>query len=57
VEKLGSAEAAEKWFLDRQPTGRLGRPDEIAGLCAYLASDEAEFVTGQAINIDGGITV
>ncbi len=57
VEKLGSEEAAEKWFLDRQPTGRLGQPEEIAGLCAYLASDEAVFVTGQAINIDGGITV
>jgi 2-keto-3-deoxy-L-fuconate dehydrogenase len=57
AEKLGSAEAAERFFLDRQPSGRLGQPEEIAGLCAYLASDDAVFVTGQAINIDGGITV
>jgi 2-keto-3-deoxy-L-fuconate dehydrogenase len=57
AERLGSAEAAEKFFLDRQPSGRLGQPEEIAGLCAYLASDDAVFVTGQAINIDGGITI
>jgi 2-keto-3-deoxy-L-fuconate dehydrogenase len=57
ADRLGSAEAAERFFLDRQPSGRLGRAEEIAGLCAYLASDDAVFVTGQAINIDGGITV
>jgi len=49
--------AAEKYFLDRQPSGRLGQPDEIAGLAAYLASDDARFMTGQAIAIDGGITI
>ena len=57
AERLGSAEAAEKYFLDRQPTGRLGSAAEIAGLCAYLASDDARLVTGQAINIDGGMTI
>jgi len=31
--------------------------EEIAGLCAFLASDEAAFITGQAINVDGGITI
>ncbi len=36
------------------PIGRLGRPDEVAGLCAYLASDEAAFVTGANIAINGG---
>lgn len=54
---LGSMEAAEKFFLDRQPSGRLGQPEEIAGLCAFLASDDGRFMTGQAINIDGGITI
>lgn len=57
AQTMGSDGAAEKVFLDRQPSGRLGTPDEIAGLCAYLASDDARFVTGQAINIDGGITI
>ena len=57
AERMGSLEAAEKWFLDRQPSGRLGTAEEIADLCAYLASDESRFVTGQAINIDGGITI
>ncbi|AQZ62384.1 3-oxoacyl-[acyl-carrier protein] reductase [[Actinomadura] parvosata subsp. kistnae] len=38
------------------PLGRLGRPAEIAALAAYLASDEAEFATGQTFVIDGGET-
>jgi len=37
-----------------QPLGRMGRPDEIAHLILYLVSDEAEFVTGAAVPIDGG---
>jgi NAD(P)-dependent dehydrogenase (short-subunit alcohol dehydrogenase family) len=40
----------------RQPIGRLGRPEEIASLALYLASDEAGFVTGSAVTIDGGWT-
>jgi acetoacetyl-CoA reductase len=41
-------------ILPQIPVGRLGKPDEIAGLCAYLASDEAAFVTGANIAINGG---
>ncbi len=37
------------------PVGRLGRLEEIGHLCAYLASDEAAFVTGQALHINGGV--
>ena len=36
------------------PMGRLGKPEEIAGLVAYLASDEAAFLTGANIAINGG---
>lgn len=41
-------------FSQRQPLGRMGRPDEIALLAVYLASDESAFVTGTAMVIDGG---
>ena len=40
----------------RQPLGRMGRPEEIASAALYLASDEAAFVTGSALIIDGGWT-
>jgi len=40
-----------------QPVGRMGRPEEVAALALYLASDEASFVTGQAYPIDGGVLV
>lgn len=53
----GSVEAARAAFIARQPMGRLGAPEEIAALAVYLASDEAQFVTGQAIVIDGGLTL
>ena len=49
-------ESVRKAFVDRQPMGRIGQPNEIAELAVYLASDESSFVTGQAISIDGGWT-
>lgn len=52
----GDFETAKTSFIARQPMGRLGTPEEIAALGVYLASDESAFVTGQAINIDGGWT-
>ena len=53
----GGIDEARKQFIARQAMGRLGAPEEIASLAAYLASDESRFVTGQALVIDGGWTL
>ncbi len=45
----------EKALMAEIPLGRWGKPDEIAGLAAYLASDEAAYVTGSTYFIDGGM--
>lgn len=50
----GDQEAAWRSFTDRQPMGRLGRPEEIAALALYLASDESSFTTGTIHVVDGG---
>ena len=47
-------DAVRAQFVARQPMGRVGRPEEIAALAAYLSSDEAGFTTGQTHVIDGG---
>ncbi|HEY5899910.1 MAG TPA: SDR family oxidoreductase [Burkholderiales bacterium] len=39
------------------PIGRLGRPEDIAGAVLFLASDDAEFITGQVISVSGGLTM
>jgi meso-butanediol dehydrogenase/(S,S)-butanediol dehydrogenase/diacetyl reductase len=43
-------------MLRKHPLGRFGRPEEVAAAILYLASDEAAFVTGVALPIDGGYT-
>jgi 2-keto-3-deoxy-L-fuconate dehydrogenase len=53
----GSIDAARAAFVARQPMGRLGTPEEIATLAVYLSSDDAQFITGQALVIDGGLTL
>ena len=52
----GHEDAERQKLHDRQPIGRMGRPDEIAKAALYLASDEASFVTGSQLVIDGGWT-
>ena len=47
-------EVLESKIVPQIPTGRLGKPDEVAGLVAYLTSEEAAFVTGANIAINGG---
>jgi len=53
----GNIEVARKNFVNRQPMNRLGTPEEIANIAVYLASDESQFMTGQTITVDGGITI
>lgn len=53
----GDEEQARRNFIARQPMGRLGRPDEMAALAVYLASDEAGFTTGGFFIADGGATL
>jgi 2-keto-3-deoxy-L-fuconate dehydrogenase len=48
---------AEKDFIARQPVGRLASVDDITPLVTYLLSDESGFVTGQAMLVDGGVTI
>jgi 2-keto-3-deoxy-L-fuconate dehydrogenase len=50
----GDYEAARKAFNARQPMGRLGTAEEIAGMALYLASDAGAFATGQSFVVDGG---
>ena len=50
-------EAVRQAFVDRQPMGRLGKPEEVAALAVYLASDESAFTTGQIHLVDGGFAL
>ena len=47
-------EAARRRSLSRHPLGRFGRPEDIAAAAVYLGSDEAAFVTGTELRVDGG---
>jgi acetoacetyl-CoA reductase len=47
-------EVLDAKIIPHIPVGRLGKPEEVAGLVAYLCSDEAAFVTGANIAINGG---
>jgi NAD(P)-dependent dehydrogenase (short-subunit alcohol dehydrogenase family) len=51
------AEKAYREMAATQAVGRMGKPEEIAAAVLYLASDEANFVTGTAFEIDGGFSV
>src|SRR6266851_3894372 len=52
----GVKDAMEQWMAKGQPIPRAGHPDDIAGMVLYLASDDGEWVTGQAMIVDGGLT-
>ena len=48
---------ARKAFIARQPMGRLAKPEEIAPVVVFLASDESAFATGNVYSVDGGMTI
>ena len=48
---------AEKDFIARQPMGRLGTVDDLAPTVVHLLSDNSQFMTGQAVLVDGGVTI
>ncbi|MDO8875832.1 MAG: SDR family oxidoreductase [Pseudolabrys sp.] len=52
-----SLKDVRKDFVDRQPIGRLGTPEEIAAGAVWLASDDSSYFTGQTLQIDGGMTM
>jgi 2-keto-3-deoxy-L-fuconate dehydrogenase len=49
--------AARKNFIDRQPMGRLASAEEIAPTVVFLASDESSFYSGEALHVNGGMTI
>lgn len=55
-DRYGSLDAATEALAHRYPAGRLGQAEEVAAAAAYLASDEAAFLTGTDLLIDGGYT-
>jgi 2-keto-3-deoxy-L-fuconate dehydrogenase len=57
LKDTGDYEGARKAFTARQPMGRIGKAEEVAGMVLYLASDEGAFCTGQNFIVDGGITI
>ena len=55
VEEL--SDDLKQMVLDRVPMNRLGVPDDVAGIVAFLCTDEAGYITGQVIRIDGGLAI
>jgi 3-oxoacyl-[acyl-carrier protein] reductase len=54
---LGATEGMREKFIATVPLGRLARPQDIANAALYLASADAEFLTGNIVEVDGGRTV
>ncbi|VDZ62829.1 3-oxoacyl-[acyl-carrier-protein] reductase FabG [Serratia odorifera] len=52
--RYGKGELMAEW-VKNIPLKRAGQPQDVAGLVAFLASDDAAYITGQTINVDGGL--
>jgi NAD(P)-dependent dehydrogenase (short-subunit alcohol dehydrogenase family) len=57
IKAFADPEQARKDFIARQPMGRLATAEEIAETFVYLVSDESSFMTGQAVFVDGGMSL
>jgi 2-hydroxycyclohexanecarboxyl-CoA dehydrogenase len=53
----GNPDKLREAYTRAVPIGRLGKPEDIAGAVLFLASDDAEFITGQTISVSGGLTM
>lgn len=54
---VANVESGSSGWVDEIPMGRLGRVDDVARAVTYLASDEADYITGQGLAVDGGVSV
>ena len=57
TEAYFSQEPVRRFLLERIPLNRLGKPEDIANLAVFLASDYSDYITGQTIYVDGGWTI
>jgi meso-butanediol dehydrogenase/(S,S)-butanediol dehydrogenase/diacetyl reductase len=55
-EQFGDVEQARKLWAEKHPLGRIASPEEVAQAILFLASEEASFITGATLPVDGGIT-
>ena len=53
----GLSDEQKQDLTARIPAGRLGEPADVAGACVFLASDEASYVTGQTLHVNGGMAM
>ena len=51
------SDAAKQGIIDQTPLGRIGRPEEVAAAVVFLASEEASYITGQVVRVNGGMHV
>ncbi|MCB0747445.1 MAG: SDR family oxidoreductase, partial [Ignavibacteriae bacterium] len=57
VETLMKDKEYYKAVIDRTPMKRIGKPEEVAALAAFLCMNKASYITGQTIAVDGGFTI